>query len=85
MKITGGSIKAKMLLPGEEKVNQIRLYSGEKFEAVNEAGPGCICAVTGPVRTFAGQGLGCQAASMDPVLEPVLTYEMKLPWDCDKG
>ena len=69
----------------EEKVNQIRIYSGEKYEAVAEAGPGSICAVTGLTRTFPGQGLGAEAASMEPVLEPVLTYEVKLPPGCDRA
>lgn len=83
MKITGGSIRAKMTLPNGEKVNQIRLYSGQRFEAVNEAEPGCICAVTGLTRTFAGQGLGREAASMEPILEPVLTHKVNLPSGCD--
>mgnify|MGYP002783177576 FL=1 len=69
----------------EEKVNQIRIYSGEKYEAVAEAGPGSICAVTGLTRTFPGQGLGAEAASMEPVLEPVLTYEVKLPPGYDRA
>lgn len=88
MKITGGRLKAKDLLSDaegswQEKVNQIRLYSGEKFEAVTDVGPGCICAVTGLTRTCPGQGLGMESASMEPVLEPVLTYEVKLPQGCD--
>lgn len=69
----------------QEKVNQIRLYSGEKYESAAEAGPGDICAVTGLTRTFPGQGLGAEAASMEPVLEPVLTYEVRLPEGCDKA
>ena len=96
MKITGGRLKVKDILSNEktfgegqdvwqEKVNQIRLYSGEKYESVTEAGPGCICAVTGLTRTFPGQGLGVEAASMEPVLEPVLTYEVRLPEGCDKA
>lgn len=66
-----------------EKVNQIRLYSGGKYEPAAEAGAGCICAVTGLSRTFAGQGLGREKASLEPVLEPVLTYGIKLPEGCD--
>lgn len=88
MKITGGCLKVKSLLSGgkeewQEKVNQIRLYSGDKYESVPEAGPGSICAVTGLTRTFAGQGLGVEPASTEPVLEPVLTYKVKLPPGCD--
>lgn len=92
MKITGGSLKVKSLVSGygrreerREKVNQIRLYSGGKYEAAAEAGAGCICAVTGLSRTFAGQGLGREKASMEPVLEPVLTYGIKLPEGCDSA
>ena len=93
MKITGGCLRVKSVLTGpgtegtcwEEKVNQIRIYSGEKYEAVPEAGPGSICAVTGLTRTLPGQGLGAEAASMEPVLEPVLTYEVKLPPGCDRA
>lgn len=69
----------------QEKVNQIRLYSGEKYESAAEAGPGIICAVTGLTQTFPGQGLGMEKASMDPVLEPVLTYGIKLPEGCDSA
>ncbi|MBS6194307.1 MAG: TetM/TetW/TetO/TetS family tetracycline resistance ribosomal protection protein [Clostridiales bacterium] len=67
----------------EEKADQIRIYSGEKYEAVNEAKAGTICAVTGLTSTYPGQGLGLEAASDLPVLEPVLTYQIKLPEECD--
>ncbi len=64
-----------------EKINQIRIYSGAKYELVNEAGPGVVCAVTGPVSTYAGQALGIEAkyGQETPVLEPVLTYQVILP------
>ncbi len=67
----------------EEKVSQIRLYSGEKYEVVNEVGAGAICAVTGLAYTFPGQGLGAEEGSVLPVLEPVLTYRILLPEGCD--
>lgn len=88
LKITGGSLKVKSVLKGsrgkagegwEEKVNQIRIYSGEKYETVSEAGPGTVCAVTGLSRTHPGEGLGEEEASGLPVLEPVLTYRIELP------
>lgn len=82
MKITGGSLKVKSLLE-EEKVNQIRMYSGEKYETITEARAGSVCAVTGPLLTYPGQGIGIESASMQPVLEPVLTYQIKLPEGCD--
>ncbi len=85
MKITGGCLKVKGLLPGreDEKINQIRIYSGEKFEAVKEAEPGTICAVTGPVATYPGQGIGVEKESELPILEPVLNYQVILPEGSD--
>lgn len=67
----------------EEKVNQIRLYSGQKFEAVNEVEAGSICAVTGLTKTYPGEGLGFEKRIQAPVLEPVLTYRIQLPDGCD--
>lgn len=61
MKITGGALKVKQLLKGkdwEEKADQIRVYDGAGFQAVNQAEAGVICAVTGLSHTFAGEGLG---------------------------
>lgn len=82
MKITGGCLQVKDLI-GEEKVNQIRVYSGDKFEAVKEAEAGTVCAVTGPSETSPGRGIGIEAASAMPILEPVLTYRIQLPEDVD--
>lgn len=82
MKITGGSLKVRDVID-EEKVTQIRVYSGEKYEAVKEAAAGTVCAVTGPVRTMPGMGVGAEEAFVIPVLEPVLTYRMRLPEDVD--
>ncbi len=89
LKITGGSLKVRQVLRGrgrngagdewEEKVNQIRVYSGEKYETEEEVPAGCICAVTGLTRTYPGEGLGAEAEAESPVLEPVLTYRVILP------
>ena len=90
MKITGGALKVKSVLsngkPGEsgediwqEKVNQIRIYSGEKYTMVSEVKAGTVCAVTGLTATYPGQGLGSEQASDMPVLEPVLSYRIGLP------
>lgn len=67
----------------EEKVNQIRLYSGEKFEIVSEIEAGSICAVTGLTQTRPGEGLGIDKGSGMPLLEPVLAYRILLPEGCD--
>ncbi len=83
MKITGGRLKVKELLDGEQKVNQIRIYSGEKYEVVAEAEAGSVCAVTGPVDTFPGQGIGIESEKKIPVLEPVLCCTVLLPDEVD--
>ncbi len=82
MKITGGSLKVKTLLDvggKQEKVNQIRIYSGAKFTTVDEAPAGTLCAVTGLSSASAGEGLGTESSCPAPLLEPVLSYRMILP------
>ena len=69
----------------EEKVNQIRIYSGSKFEAVNNAEAGTVCAVAGLTQTRPGEGLGADEGIIVPVLEPVLSYRIILPDGCDPG
>ena len=66
-----------------EKVNQIRLYSGTKYEAVDEVQAGEVCALTGLVHTAAGAGLGEAKALAAPSLAPVMTYRLVLPETCD--
>ncbi len=83
MKITGGTLKVKELLTETEKADQIRIYSGSKFELAKEAPAGTICAVTGLSQTHPGQGFGIEQESEMPVLEPVLNYRILLPEDCD--
>lgn len=67
----------------EEKVDQIRKYSGAKYETIPEAEAGTICAVTGLTRTYPGEGIGIEPDSELPVLEPVLNYQIILPPDCE--
>ncbi len=88
LKITGGTLKVRDIPDSpknkdNEKVNQIRLYSGEKFTAVNEAAAGTVCAVTGLNFALAGDGLGTEKNTPSPVLEPVLTYRLELPDSVD--
>ena len=91
MKITGGELKVRDLLEykdensGEyrEKVSQIRLYSGMKYETAETVRPGQVCAVQGLSGTYPGQGLGAERDSDSPVLEPVLSYRVILPTDTD--
>ena len=66
----------------EEKADQIRLYSGAKYELTSEAEAGTVCAVTGLTRTYPGEGLGIEQESELPILEPVLNYQIILPDDC---
>lgn len=98
IKIVGGSLKVKELLSRhskevekekkgqllwEEKVNQLRIYSGNKFEAVSEVQAGSICVATGLNETKPGEGLGYVEEDIIPVLEPVLSYQILLPQGCD--
>ena len=75
--------KDKPEIDREEKIDQIRLYSGEKYTTVQEIGAGSVCALTGPAYTFCGQGIGAEEEIVLPVLEPVMTYRIELPDDCD--
>ncbi len=91
LKVTAGILRVKDTIRWddgedacrEEKINQIRIYSGEKFEAVKEAARGQICAVTGLTKTWPGEGLGTEKGAVKPVLEPVLNYRVELPEGCD--
>ena len=83
LKITGGSLKVKSLIKEDEKVDQIRIYSGSSYTTVHEVMAGSICAVTGLISTKTGEGLGKEVDSFSPMLEPVLTYQIKLPEACD--
>ena len=89
LKVTGGELKVKEILDSPknkdgEKINQIRLYSGEKFTSVESIGAGSVCAVTGITFTSPGDGLGTEKDSFLPVLEPVLTYRVDINDSTDK-
>lgn len=91
MKITGGKMKVKELLTNvkegqkekekgwNEKVDQIRIYSGSQYELADEVEAGMVCAVTGLSKTFCGEGLGIEEEPEVPVLEPALTYRVNMP------
>ena len=91
MKITSGSLSVRDEIPYlskegvrlAEKVSQIRLYSGDKFEQVDEVLAGEICAVIGLSSSYVGQGLGLEQDGGNPLLEPVLSYAIHLPPECD--
>lgn len=95
LKITGGSLRVKQAVTGcyrgrdeesekwEEKIDQIRLYSGTQYELAEQVTAGMTCVVTGLSQTYSGQGLGTEAALELPVLEPVLTYRIELPEGSD--
>lgn len=93
MKITGGTLSARddisyITSDGKrinEKIGQIRLYSGEKFEQVDSVSAGEVCAVIGLSSTYAGQGLGIESDTCKPLLEPVLSYKIILPDGCDEN
>ena len=91
MKITSGTLSARdeiCYLSEDgiritEKVSQIRLYSGDKFEQTDTVSAGEICAVIGLSSTYVGQGLGLEQDAQKPLLEPVLSYAIHLPPECD--
>jgi len=76
LKVTGGKLSSRMSVTDTEKINQIRLYSGDKFTSANEVAAGEICAVIGLESTFVGQSLGSDIPSNIPLLEPVMTYKL---------
>ena len=85
LKLTGGTLRVKDVLTGregdtlwQEKADQLRLYSGAKFQSLDEAEAGAIVAVTGLSHTFPGQGLGAEPDWAGAVLQPVLTYRVEL-------
>ena len=91
LKVTGGSLKVRAPLTYqntkgdalEEKCQQLRLYTGDKFTAAEEVFPGQLCAVTGLSGTYAGQALGAEETLLPPLVEPVMTYRIVLPTGCD--
>ncbi len=96
LKVTGGSLRVKSAIEYRdinesekqiinEKIDQIRIYSGDKYIAVSEVQAGAVCTVTGFTKTYAGQVLGDGSDEADgkPVLEPVLRYRLVLPKGCD--
>ena len=95
LKVTGGCLNVKQQLQGTwinaegqeeiwtEKADQIRVYSGASFTAIPQATAGMVCAVTGLTKTYCGQGLGIEQGNTLPLLEPVLTYQVELPPECD--
>ena len=88
LKVTGGSLKVKSVIPcgrekTPEKADRLRLYSGNRFTAVEEVFAGQLCAVEGLPSAYAGEGLGSAGDAAKPFLEPVLTYKVICPPDAD--
>ena len=82
LKITGGTLRVKQSI-SEEKIDQIRIYSGTGYTVEQEVTAGTICALTGPVKTFCGEGLGAERENTAALLKPVMTYRIVLPDGCD--
>ena len=86
IKVTGGVLKVRDTLDTKgngEKVNQIRIYSGSKFETADEMPAGGVCVVTGLAESESGMGFGYESSDYSPVLEPVMNYRIVLPEGCD--
>ncbi len=82
LKVTGGTLRVRDSI-GEQKIGGIRIYSGGKFETVEQVTAGEICALTGLSETFGGQGIGYEKAAVKPCLEPVMNYKLILPAGAD--
>lgn len=86
LKVTGGTLHVKDTVDCSgttEKINQIRLYTGDRFITADSLPAGNVCTVTGLSASTGGMGLGYEAAAVEPVLEPVMNYRIVLPDDCD--
>lgn len=84
IKVTGGVLRVKDIIDdSEEKINQIRIYSGDKYRTANEIYSGEVCAVTGLTKTYSGENLGIENENNDVILEPVLMYRVVLPQEID--
>jgi len=91
LKVTGGSLKVRTLLkyndaegnPVEEKISQLRVYSGVKFDTAEEVRAGWVCAALGLSATRPGQGLGTLTDAESPLLEPVMSYRVLLNKETD--
>lgn len=83
LKITGGTLHVRDKLPSGEKITQIRLYNGVKFQTVDAVTSGMVCAITGLSKTYAGQGLGKEHDTAPPTLAPVLSYRVQIPPSLD--
>ena len=83
LKVTGGTLRVRMPLPNGEKITQIRLYNGAKYQTAEEIPAGTVAAVTGLTQTRAGEGLGAAREEAPPLLEPVISCRVVLPEDAD--
>ena len=83
VKITSGSLRAKQKITEEEKVDQIRVYNGKNYQMINEATAGMICTLKGLESFEAGQGLGIEQDSAEPLLNAYLNYQLLLPSGVD--
>ncbi len=86
LKVTGGQLKVKSNISTNgdlEKINEIRIYSGEKYKTCDSVTAGTICAIKGPLNTFHGQGLGFEKSENTLTSQPIFTYRVILPQNTD--
>ena len=82
LRITGGTLHVRDTVKvgeADEKAAALRIYTGAKFDAAEEAEAGAVCAVLGLSKTECGMGLGFEASAAEPMLEPVMRYRIGLP------
>ncbi|MBR4893217.1 MAG: TetM/TetW/TetO/TetS family tetracycline resistance ribosomal protection protein [Clostridia bacterium] len=78
IKVTGGSLGVKSII-NKEKINEIRIYSGDKYETCDTLSKGMVCALVGPKTTYAGQGLGFLENAETLTAEPIFSYKVNYP------
>lgn len=83
VKITGGILKAKQKIGEDQKADQIRIYTGAKYETVPQAEAGMVCTLKGLSGFEPGQGLGMETDSEPPLLNAYLDYKLLLPKGAD--
>lgn len=79
VKVTGGSLRIKDTVATdgtEEKIHEIRIYSGEGYRNVDQVSAGELAALAGPELTYAGQGLFLDEERREAVIRPMLRYQV---------
>ena len=83
LKVTGGSLNAKQKLDEEEKIDQIRIYMGNKYDLVQSVSAGSLCVVKGLKQFQVGDGMGFEQRHYQEMIAPAMSYRLILPSHVD--